>query len=880
MSLRLLPLLLLTLAACDGGDKDTDTSGPGPDDTGDTGTPSYDPGCITVDGGGGYAHLQDAVTVAQPGATILLCDGTYAESVVVDKAVTIEGASVDGARIEGQGTSPAVTIAAADVTLKNLTVTATYSGVVVDGVGGALIEGVTFDAPAYWGLQLKDTPDATVRGSTFSAPGGGAVEVSGGVATLEGLSIDSATGFGVSVVGGADVTLTGSTITSTIMTTDDVSDGYALNVVESALTTDGNTILVADGMGLWGDTSDITLRNDTITGAVYLGIFAFDGVLDVEGVTITDAALNGAYLVAPTVRWVDNVVSASPMVSCSTNYERWDPNSPWCGGALLVSDALTVEGGDISGYNNYGLYVGGYTDVDMPATITGLTIHDVGRWGLRVDAMDATVSGLTITGMYEPEMAQPCRDDTYIYLDRSVSLVVSGGDLTLTDSDISGNDAWGVSIIQANVTASGTTFTGNACSSVLNYQGAATLTGNTFSGGVTDGQVWNYEAATILDSNLFTDNHAWYSYTYNDGVNDIEIRYSGYGLDVQSYSGALLQVTNNTFTDGDQGISVYYGVAEITGNTWSGYDGYGGALVYAYDPDDAVVIADNTADDFGGYFAFTYYGDLEVEDTVIGTHRASEIQYEQYTNGKLSYTSSWQSVSPLFYTYGSTSGAASLQVDGLEAGDLVYGLATIYDSDVTLKDVRVGSAGTTYSASLVTGTWSYVTPVVEVDGLSAGTVGGSGVALTNDVAGATYLTLAGLSFESVMGTAAVSVDGFDGWSLTGADILDAGTYGIYAVTASTSTQPVVIDDVSVSSASSYGMYFSAGSPAITNSAANGSGSGLYLSGTSASVEANAFTTNTSYGMVCASTTLVACSGNDLSGNGVAPHSGCDDACGI
>ena len=70
----------------DGSNDDTDTSGNIDD-------PVYDPGCITVDGGGGYAKLADAVTVASEGAIIELCDGTYEESVVVEKSVTIRGAS-------------------------------------------------------------------------------------------------------------------------------------------------------------------------------------------------------------------------------------------------------------------------------------------------------------------------------------------------------------------------------------------------------------------------------------------------------------------------------------------------------------------------------------------------------------------------------------------------------------------------------------------------------------------------------------------------------------------------------------------------------------------------------------------------------------------
>ena len=88
----LLILFLLALTGCPNpGDKNGDSGGT-ETDTEDT-DPSYETGCITVDGGGGYAHLGDAIALAQEGAVIELCDGTYEEAVTVDKGVTIRGAT-------------------------------------------------------------------------------------------------------------------------------------------------------------------------------------------------------------------------------------------------------------------------------------------------------------------------------------------------------------------------------------------------------------------------------------------------------------------------------------------------------------------------------------------------------------------------------------------------------------------------------------------------------------------------------------------------------------------------------------------------------------------------------------------------------------------
>ena len=120
-------LFLVLLTGCSGPSGKDDTSGG--DDTGDTDEVVYDQGCITVDGGGGYAHINDAITVAPEGAVIALCDGTYEEAVIVDKAVTLRGASVDGTLLNGPGADIPLTITATGVTVENLVITSARTGV-------------------------------------------------------------------------------------------------------------------------------------------------------------------------------------------------------------------------------------------------------------------------------------------------------------------------------------------------------------------------------------------------------------------------------------------------------------------------------------------------------------------------------------------------------------------------------------------------------------------------------------------------------------------------------------------------------------------------------------------------------------------------------
>ena len=56
-------------------------------------------------------------------------------------------------------------------------------------------------------------------------------------------------------------------------------------------------------------------------------------------------------------------------------------------------------------------------------------------------------------------------------------------------------------------------------------------------------------------------------------------------------------------------------------------------------------------------------------------------------------------------------------------------------------------------------------------------------------------------------------------------------------------------------------------------------SGVWLYDSTATVTDNLFQSNTAYGMMCSSSTLESCSGNDLSDNASGEHYSCSDSCG-
>jgi nitrous oxidase accessory protein len=116
----------------------------------------------------GEGTLAIAIAGAAPGDVLTLSAGTYAGAVVIDRALTVEGAP--GAVIDGGGRGTVVTVAAPDVTLRGATVIgsgmdgqALDAGVkIVKGADRAVIEGNRLIGNLH-GIDIHGGRDARVR---------------------------------------------------------------------------------------------------------------------------------------------------------------------------------------------------------------------------------------------------------------------------------------------------------------------------------------------------------------------------------------------------------------------------------------------------------------------------------------------------------------------------------------------------------------------------------------------------------------------------------------------------------------------------------------------------------------------------------------------
>jgi len=101
-----------------------------------------DTSCATA----AYTTINDAVSAASAGSTVVVCAGTYKEDVSIPKALTLSGQGADSTLIDATGLDNGIKIAASNVTVMGFTVeNATGEGILAqqpNPVKGPMIQGM------------------------------------------------------------------------------------------------------------------------------------------------------------------------------------------------------------------------------------------------------------------------------------------------------------------------------------------------------------------------------------------------------------------------------------------------------------------------------------------------------------------------------------------------------------------------------------------------------------------------------------------------------------------------------------------------------------------------------------------------------------------
>ncbi len=745
-----LPLAVFLLVACGAREDHKDTGDAAP-------TPDHDVGCILVNGGGGYAHLRDAVAAAPEGADIEVCAGTYEEedSVVVDKGVHLRG--TQGVVLVGAPNRIPLVVTGAGARISGFRLESTRTGLKIDGAVGVLVENVEIGAAASWGVSVVNGADVALEQVTMLAPEGGGLEVRDSTAAVTRMVLDAPGGFGVKARD-SDVTLSDVTINGVVMDSDDLSDGRGVDVNGGSVSLSNVIVDTPGGVGVWAEDGALTGRDVIIAGPGYMGAFGFGTTWDFERLEVVDAPLQGVYAEGASARFVDTRVRIAPDDACGLLYLEWGENgNAWCGGMLLASDTIDLRGLDVGGYNNYALMAQPSTAASAALTLSDSVLSDSGRWGAYFYEVEGTVTNVTVQGLREPELERPCFDPEVgsWMVDRSAAFLVFGGRVSFTGGALDDNAGWGISNIQGIVRLDGTAVSGNACSGVINYMGALTVTGATFTGSAPTGTIWDVSGASVIENNAFQDGHAVSRVTWMDGADSWAQETSAAGADVRATNSASVVVRGNTFVRGDSGVE-FNTVAdgEVTDNSWNDY-ARGVFTAYYASSDNPATFARNVVDAVGGPVVNVLYGDVEVEDVQVGTLRPYSYTYTTFRNGTSQGGSTITGTSAALSVSGGAT-VARLSVRDADFGALAAGLAYVYEGSLELDAVTVESAGGASATPLVQAIWGAFAPDVDVEELSVGPLTGAVATLTSTASSEGRVSLVGVDVASSGGDAFVA----------------------------------------------------------------------------------------------------------------------------
>lgn len=859
-SLLLALLPLVTALAC--GDKDGNgNDGTSGADTGDTGSGtggdggSYASGCITVDGGQGFASLNDAIEVASEGATISLesCSGTLSENVWVRKSVTIEGG---GSVVLTAKDDVPLTIAADGVTVRDLQIQSEDHGLEVDEGADVVLSGITITDPAGWGLRVDEAEGLTISDLSITGADKGGIRIKGGSAQLSGVEITELYGYGLRIFGGAEVSLAGSTIRAVAPSSE--SEGLGVSVEDSSLASSNNLYQGASAWNVYATDSSVTSDDDSFVEGS-MGLLVQDSDLSVSGAEITNPQWCGIYAYAQggeTVSIEGTTVLFEEGATEPVDPDTWIHQAYVGAGMFLIADDVTVSDSSITGTPGVGMLVNGVSSAS--ASLSAVSIRDVSQYGLYLATGSFVADELSVSGVTAYELSEA---DRCVSVDQDVGVLLINGELSWTGGAMSGSEGYGLSAIDADAQVSQLTVSDNGCAGIMGFGGGLEVTDSDFSGAAGESfgaALTTYQGTGLVATgNSFHDNSAelfdW-SYDYGDGVRTDY--YAWFGSDVQLYYGGHAVIEDNSFANGVTGVAVIsnasygYSTAELRNNSFSNYKG---AALAAYDGS-LVAAEELTVDGFGLSPIYCDASTMSLDEVSVADGGILSERYEVYTHDKLTDSGSFTSYGPAVYASECDLQATSLSVTDARAwGVYLEGGTNVLNS---LELDTVGASA-------------------DADGLSI---------YASSTSGSLQVGTAQLSRVDRYGVVGyASGSGSVDLLLSGIQVDDSGLVGLVlqndAPTTATATASITSSSVTGSGAVGlYSIDFDLGLLGLSTSA-NGS-DGLYLDGGTAEIKESSSYDNAGYGLYCDGGVSLSNCELTFSGNGSGDtNSACEEACG-
>ncbi|MDP6933871.1 MAG: right-handed parallel beta-helix repeat-containing protein, partial [Myxococcota bacterium] len=459
-----IPFLLLT-ACADKGETPVDTAQVS-DDTGAE-TDTEEPGCITVDGTGDYATINEAVADAEEGSTIGLCaTEAHEEAVTLDKSVTLQGPGSGEFLLVAPTNESGITITADGASVEGLSIETTRSGIVVEGAADVSLSDLTVEDAGNWGVKVSDATDLVATALSISGAGYGGMELAGGSATVSDTTLADNTSYGF-LVNEASLSIQDCSVQATAAT--DAEDGYGLLAEDDSVVVAVDTDVTGSALAnVVTVDSDLSLSGGTLDGSYY-GVWNSYGAVDLSDMTVTDAYVLGVYAYTTEPITVSGLTVSGDLESTlEITDEDWgsDESGYRASGMLLVSDDVWIGTSTVSGYHGAGIVVAELEDGQ--ATLQQLTLSDNGRHGLYLIGTDATVEDTSVSGVV---MVEDQGDELCYYVDRYAGVVASENQLTWSGGSLVDNDGYGITGVRATLDVTGVAVEGNTCGGVMNYEG-------------------------------------------------------------------------------------------------------------------------------------------------------------------------------------------------------------------------------------------------------------------------------------------------------------------------------------------------------------------------------------------------------------------------
>ena len=894
-------------------------------DTGTEDTITYEAGCFVVDGGDGYRWLNDAITVADEGSTITMtdCEASHEEKVIVDKSVTIIGNGVENSTLEAPVNEAAITITATNVSISNLRITSSRSGIVLEGASDA--ELFDLDISDVGNFAIKSTDSTTnIHDIVMSRNGDGGMQISGGTVTAEFVNIADNTGAGIVILDGGTLNISSSFVTGTVPTDmNDISDGYGVFMDDNSTINSASNVYDSNFLiNIQSLQGTINLQDDVVSNAVSTGIWSEGtGSVHLNNVEVTGNSQYGIINMNTAGIYANGlIVSVDPELSPSIPIADWADNGLASMGIFASTSAIELENVEITGYNNCGANL--QSEDNTSFSVDGLNIHDVGRKGLILSGVSGQMNNVTLQNIVDLDGLSSQEPDengnvadymSFCYtVDQNIGLLAINSDIALSNGVIENVDGYGASIVLSNLEVDTLRATENTCASIMAFQGALQAThldmvganalydslgamvvgyeatlfkveDSSFTGTSEDffemGS-YAYKTNSILSNNTFTDlSFAVYGYTADStlsGNTFSNIR--DYGLYLYGDASNSHQLTNNTFmgTPETTPSAIYCsnsGNISLNGDSFS--DLYGS---YAMSMSSCSSTIENASfENIAGYSVYAYSGSHDISDTTfneVSTTMTYAPAIYLYAGEPMNVNITDVEITNAYgdgitaYTYDKVNYPLLMNVDGVVLDQIGDDGLYFYGVESWISNVEISNTA---------GDGIYATNAsTNIAGLTIDSAGNDGIQCYNcDV------TASGLDIQNSTRRGAVFTSG-GSLTLSNGNLSNNTESGLVVTTNFTLVVDTSAfdgngeDGIQILSNTASPSSFSVSNSTLNNNQRNG----FTVTGANGNFDNNTSSTNTYYGMECANSVFSTCASNDLLNNVSGEQTGCDATCGV